>query len=196
MSIEGQIEKNDAVLDPAAWVDHHGDYLFRYAVSRLRDANSAEEVVQETFVAGLRHVEQFAGKGTQRAWLVGILKRKIVDYVRQRNRAVNLVDDDGDDPSQSLFDRSGSWRTGGKLHGDRRLDALERQEFWEAFRKCLDRLPPRQADVFALREMEGIKSEEICKELDISASNLWVLLYRARMRLSTCMKSCWDSEAQ
>lgn len=195
--MEAQIEKSDEALNPATWVERHGDYLFRYAVSRLRDAESAEEVVQETFVAGLQHAEQFAGKGAHRAWLLGILKRKIVDYVRQRNRISNLsTGDDGEDPSDSLFDRTGNWRTEFKRGNGRLLDSLERQEFWEVLRKCLTGLPPRQADVFALREMEQLSTDEICKELDISASNLWVLLYRARIRLSICMKSCWQDEPE
>ena len=75
-----------AKLDPAVWVDEYGEYLFRYAYSRLRDANAAEEAVQETFLAGVRYVEQFAGRGSERGWLLGILKRKIVDYVRARSK--------------------------------------------------------------------------------------------------------------
>lgn len=195
MSMQGQFEKSGPRPDPATWVEEHGDYLFRYAVSRLRDTDSAEEVVQETFVAGLRHAQQFAGKGTHRAWLLGILKRKIVDYVRQRSRASNLsATDDGVDPCDLLFDQTGSWRAEFK-HGGRPLDSLERQEFWEILRKCLTGLPTRQADVFTLREMEQLTTEEICKELEISASNLWVLLHRARTHLSICMKTRWQDQA-
>lgn len=195
MSMGGQIEKSSAAPDPNTWVEEHGDYLFRYAVSRLRDADSAEEVVQETFVAGLRHAQQFAGKGTHRAWLLGILKRKIVDYVRQRSRASNLsATDDGDDPCDLLFDQTGSWRAEFRRSGGRSLDSLERQEFWEVLRKCLDGLSSRQADVFTLREMEQLTTEQICKELDISASNLWVLLHRARTHLSICMNSRWENQ--
>ena len=77
-----------AQIDPELWVDDYGDYLYRYAYSRLRDANSAEEVVQDTFMAGIRHQSQFTGKGSQRAWLLGILRRKILDYVRLRSISV------------------------------------------------------------------------------------------------------------
>ena len=77
---------NSKTLNPACWVDEYGDYLYRYAVSRLRGGDAAEEVVQETFVAALRHVDQYKAKGSERAWLLGILKRKIIDLIRDRNR--------------------------------------------------------------------------------------------------------------
>jgi len=195
--MEGQIAKSNAGPEPANWVEQYGDYLFRYAVSRLRNAESAEEVVQETFVAGLRYIKQYAGKGSERAWLLGILRRKIVDYVRQRSRATNLESaDEGDDFSDVLFDQSGNWRSEFKQGGFRPLDSLERQEFWGILRKCLQGLPTRQADVFTLREMEQLTTKEICKELEISTSNLWVLLHRARLGLSICMKSRWQDQAE
>ena len=100
-------------LDPSIWVDNYGDYLFRYAYSRLRDANSAEEVVQETFLAGVRYAEQFSGKGTEQAWLLGILKRKIIDFVRKRTRQATVSGlEDESDPSAFLFDAKGNWRKG------------------------------------------------------------------------------------
>ncbi len=176
-------------VDPELWVDEYGDYLYRYALSRLRDADAAEEVLQETFLAGLRHAEQYSGRGHERAWLLGILRRKIIDLVRQRCRTTPLDESTVDEVSQQLFDERGSWRTEVRQVVAQPSDALERKEFWEAFRRCLAALPPRQADIFALREMEGQSTEQICKELEISPSNLWVLLYRARLRLSACMKS-------
>ncbi len=195
--MEEAIEKSGDAMNPATWVEEHGDYLFRYALSRLRDAESAEEVVQEMFLAGLRHAGQFAGRGTDRAWLLGILKRKIVDYIRKRSRASNLsTSGDENDPSDMLFDQTGSWRAEFRRGSDRPLDSLERKEFWDVLRKCLDGLTPRQADVFTLREMEQLTTEEICKELEISTSNLWVLLHRARLRLSVCMKSRWQNEVE
>ena len=186
------MEKSVKSPDPAQWVARHGDFLYRYALSRLRDVESAEEVVQETFLAGLRSVDQYAAKGAERAWLLGILKRKIVDHVRRRNRTGSMLRADGaDDLSETLFDHKGHWRTDPRVFGPEPSTSLQRQEFWHTVHACLEALPQRQADVFMLREMEGLGSKDICKELDISPSNLWVLLYRARLRLSQCMKSRW-----
>ncbi|MBI3836625.1 MAG: sigma-70 family RNA polymerase sigma factor [Planctomycetia bacterium] len=187
-------EPTHKALQPITWVDQHGDYLYRYAVSRLRDGEAAEEVVQDSFVSALRHAKQYAGTGSERAWLLGILKRKIIDYVRERNRTSNLGDDDVGDLSEVLFDENGNWKREARAPGDPPLDALERQEFWRILRDCLETLPSRQADVFVLREMDDQNTEEICKDLQISASNLWVLLYRARLRLARCMKSRWQQE--
>ncbi|HUY90089.1 MAG TPA: sigma-70 family RNA polymerase sigma factor [Pirellulales bacterium] len=189
-----QTHESDQSVDPAMWVDRCGDYLYRYAFSRLRDAESAEEVVQETFAAALAALGQYAGRGAERAWLLGILKRKIVDLIRQRNRTVSLEGERADDISESLFDQRGKWRVDPRGFGSVPSAAMENQEFWNVFRRCLAGLPRRQADIFTLRELDGMKSEQICKELGISSSNLWVLLYRARLYLSNCMKSRGQAE--
>ncbi|MBI2478402.1 MAG: sigma-70 family RNA polymerase sigma factor [Planctomycetia bacterium] len=185
---------NNKTLTPTTWVDQYGDYLFRYAISRLRDGDAAEEAVQETFVAALRHVDQYEAKGSERAWLLGILKRKIIDLVRARNRTTSLADEDSNDPAEALFDRSGNWHKNIRSAGYAPLDSLEREEFWRILRGCLEGLPRRQADVFVLREMDDQDTEEICKELEITPSNLWVILYRARLQLSHCMKSRWQQD--
>ncbi len=182
--------QGENALDPASWVDNHGDTLFRYSLSRLRDVESAEEVVQETFVAALRASGQYAGKGSEGAWLLGICKRKVIDHVRRRNRPDSPAGGDlGPDPSEVLFDDKGNWRRDPRLFGSRPESAIEREEFWQAFRGCLSGLSRRQADAFTLRELDDMESDEICKELRISTSNLWVLLHRARLRLTNCMKS-------
>lgn len=190
VSMDSQDSYSSNKIDPATWVDHHGDTLFRYALSRLRDPDSAEEVVQETFVAAVGAASQYSGAGAEGAWLLGILKRKIVDCIRGRNRPdAGLGAGPGDDPTESLFDEKGNWRFDPRFAGNQPGACLEREEFWQAFRACLNRLPQRQADVFSLREVEELSSEKICKELQISSSNLWVLLHRARLRLVGCMKS-------
>ena len=182
--------ERETTVDPSMWVDQHGDTLYRYAMSRLRDPDSTEEVVQETFVSALQALDQYSGQGSEGAWLLGILKRKIIDCVRRRNRPDSAPGGDvADDPSQTFFDAKGNWRTDLRVLKERPGACLEREEFWEAFRKCLERLSQHQADVFTLREIEELAGEEICKNLQISASNLWVLLYRARLQLSRCMKS-------
>ncbi len=179
-----------STVDPATWVDRHGDTLYRYALTRLRTPDLAEEVVQETLLAALHAIQQYSGKGAEGAWLLGILKRKIVDCVRRRGRPDSAVGVDlSADPSEAFFDSKGNWRSDPRLAGFRPEACLVREEFWQAFRGCLGRLPQRQADVFSLREMEDLASDEICKELQISPSNLWVLLHRARLQLMRCMKA-------
>jgi len=193
-NMEELTQAGDNTLDPSAWVDQYGDHLYGYATSRLRNREAAEEVVQETFLAALRHADQYSGQGAERAWLLGILKRKTIDYIRQRNRTVSLEGNESGDPSEALFDQRGSWQRGMREAGYQPLDSLEKREFWQILQECLQTLPTRQADVFVLREMDDKPTDEICKDLEISASNLWVLLYRARTRLSNCMKGRWQQE--
>ena len=184
----------DQASQPHMWVDEYGDFLFRYAVSRLRDVNSAEDVVQQTFLAGLKHFDQYSGKGSMRGWLLGILKRKIIDFVRERRRTSQQASDEAGNPFDQVFDRNGRWTKESASTIRQPMDSLEREEFWPIFRQCLEGLPPRQADVFALREMDDLSTEVICKELSISPSNLWTQLHRARLRLAICIKTRWNQD--
>jgi RNA polymerase sigma-70 factor (TIGR02943 family) len=190
------VSAGEIAVDVNSWVDQHGDALYRYTLLRLRDSESAEEVVQETFLAGLKAVAQFSGKGTERAWLLGILKRKIVDHVRKRSRGAVGASDEAEDVTELLFDTKGNWKSDPRMFGDQPSAALERNEFWRVFHDCLSRLPNRQADAFALRELEGFSTPEIQQEMDVSATNLGVMLYRARMRLSNCIQSHWRSDEE
>jgi len=189
--LQDSIQPHDNVVDPERWVDDYGDYLYRYAFSRLRDSNAAEEDVQETFLAGIRFQDRFKAEGAERAWLLGILKRKLVDYVRQRNR----YDRDGSyedshDPSEQMFDQNGNWKSGtfGQVQPD---DQVEASEVWDVVKGCLEHLPKGQADVFVLSVMEDMEADQICRELNITQSNLWVRLHRARLGLARCVGSKW-----
>ena len=178
-------------LNPDNWVDEYGDYLFRYAVSRLRDDNAAEEVVQETFLAGIRFQHRYTGDGTERAWLLGILKRKLIDHIRRRTRYDrDGVSDGSHDPSEKLFDRNGNWKNGAFASATPDGQVASR-EIWNVVKDCLKRLPQGQADVFVLSVMEEMTSEEICQELQITPSNLWVRLHRARLALAQCVGTRW-----
>ena len=182
-----------AELNPGDWVDEYGEFLFRYAYSRLRDANAAEEVVQETFLAGVRYSEQFAGRGSERGWLTGILKRKIVDFVRSRNKhdRVSSYEDDID-PSAQMFDAIGNWKPGAINWSPSPDQSLELSELQAVVQECLSGLPQNQADVFVLSVMEEMDSEEICRELNITPSNMWVRMHRARLGLAKCVGSKWS----
>ncbi len=188
--------ESPAELDPNSWVDRYGDDLYRYALSRLRSEEAAEEVVQQTFVAAWKHVDQYAGRGSVRGWMLGILKRKIVDLIRQRNRTTSLTAGEGEDRSDDFFDADGNWNPEVRSTLKQSLDSLEQAEFWEILHACLETLPTRQADAFALREMDEQSTGDICKVLGVSPSNLWVLLHRARLRLSQCMKTRWHQESR
>jgi RNA polymerase sigma-70 factor (ECF subfamily) len=185
--------------NPERWVDDHGDVLYRYALARVRDATVAEDLLQETFVAALKAQEGFAGQSSERTWLTGILKHKLIDHFRKRSREVPF------DPTEPLpaafemqFDAAGHWNVaagfGPKDWGSDAAGDMENKEFWEILDNCLGKLPPRTAQAFTLREMDDLPGEEICKVLQITATNLWVLLHRARMQLRQCLEMNWFSK--
>ncbi len=183
---------SDSIHSPDEWVDVYGDFLYGYAASRLRDANAAEEVVQETFLAGIRHHDQFRGEGTQRAWLLGILKHKIVDFIRKRLPSeLPGAEDDESPVEHRLFDRQGSWRNDVPWinHPGRQM---ELEELRNLVSNCLKHVPAAQADVFVLTVMEEMNGSDVCRELGISRSNLWVRLHRARLKLADCVRSKWS----
>jgi len=181
-------------LDPAKWLGEYGDFLFNFAFSRLRDREAAEEVVQETFVAGIKGLNQYSGRGAERAWLVGILKRKIVDLIRKRVRRASATGgEEQADISERLFDKRGHWKSDPRIFGKSPDADLRNKEFWTELNDCILALPTKQADVFTMRELEEKSGEEICKELNVTTSNLWVLLHRARLRLATCLKVKWGT---
>ena len=179
--------------DPNTWLDQHGDALFRYALLRVRNTTLAEDMVQETLLAALKARARYAGDASERTWLIGILNHKIIDNFRQTHReqpfTEHLLDDY--DISNELFDEHGHWmrRPSTWSNPDQ---AFEQQEFWETLAECVARLPPRLAELFILREIDGLDTDEICKVLDISTTNnAWVMLSRARMQLRQCLEIKW-----
>jgi RNA polymerase sigma-70 factor (ECF subfamily) len=188
-------------MDAAAFVaelDTHRRYLLRVAQLQLRDTDLAEDVVQDTLLAALKARDGFTGKSTVKTWLTGILKHKIIDAIRARQRqpvGVASFDDEVDlDDFDPLFKGDGSWSAPPADWGDPE-NALSRRQFFDVMQFCLDKLPPNTARVFMMREVMDLTTEEICKELTITANNLWVILYRARMALRMCLEQNWFSGA-
>ena len=175
-------------------LDTHRRYLLRVAHLQLRDADLAEDVVQETLVAALSAQAGFTGKSSVKTWLTGILKHKIVDAIRQKQRQPIIqasFDDETDlDDFDPLFKDNGGWAAPPADWGDPE-NALSRQQFFDIMELCLEKLPPNTARVFMMREVMELESDEICKELTITANNLWVILYRARMALRQCLEQNW-----
>jgi len=167
-------------------------YLLRYANLQLRDAASAEDAVQEALLAALAGQASFAGRANLRTWLTGILKHKIVDAIRRQARepVVSAEADEELADFDDLFTERGHWNERPAAWGDPD-GALEQAQFFRALETCLERLPSRTARVFMLREHLGLETGEICKELDITPTHCWVLLYRARMTLRECLQQTW-----
>ncbi|GIW92104.1 MAG: RNA polymerase sigma24 factor [Pirellulaceae bacterium] len=185
--MQGESQAPGGKLSPERWVERYGDQLYRYAMLRLRNAVDAEEAVQQTFLAALQNRDQYSGAGSEGAWLLGILRRKVVDVARRRVREMPIEPEVPQwDP---YFDSAGRWRVSWAATMQQPLEELERAEFWRIFRECLQGLPKRHATAFALRVLEDQPSPEVCEQMGISLSNLWVMLHRARLQLATCLQA-------
>ncbi len=146
-------------------------------------------------LSALEARDRFAGRSAEKSWLVGILKHKIIDHFRTKSRE-SLVDDvewpEYVREDEEVFDKNGHWRsdlTAPKEWPSDPSHLLEQKEFWQVLNQALAELPPRMARTFILREVDGLTTEEICKLLNISSANLWVILHRARMHLRHSLES-------
>lgn len=178
------------LLNPDLWIDNYADYLFNYTITRVSDNAIAQDLVQDTFFAGLKSAKNFKGEASERTWLVSILKRKIIDHYRKINSKkgkaevrINYKDDESE----------GDWLE------ERVLDPfdvtaeskLENEELGLAIHDCLSKLPFKQAEIFKMKTINNFDTEAICNEFDITPSNLWVIIHRARTTLADCLNKNW-----
>lgn len=188
--------------DPERWVAEHGDHLYQFALARLRHPARAEDMVQETFLAALKGGGTFAGRSAEKSWLMGILKHKILDHYRKASRESSFTDlEFYQDEESDCFIPDGLFKDGWIHEKGRDLgpmewstgpgSSLDSAAFWQVFQECNRKLPRNIAAVFTLREVDGVKSGEICQTLNITESNLWVMLHRARMALRRCLETNW-----
>ena len=177
----------------AKTLESHRKYLLRYALFQLRDPSLAEDAVQDTLIAALAQRDSFEGRSQLRTWLTSILKHKVIDLVRKRSRglpadAMQLGEED--DSAGRSFNARGHWIDPPADWGQPDA-ALDSKQFWLVYQKCCERMPERHALVFSMREVMDLSTEEICKKLEISKSNLHVILYRARLSLQSCLAKNW-----
>ena len=185
-------EERHASSDPSEWLDRHGDALFRFAILRVSSRDLAEELVQETFLAAWKGREKFAGRASERTWFVKILRNKIVDHYRRKTREVAATDLSADpDVTNEIFDDRGRWREPPGAWVPDPSSLIENEEFHAVLHTCMADLPERQAAAFTLRVLETKASDSVCKILEVTATNLGVLLHRARIRLRRCLELTW-----
>jgi RNA polymerase sigma-70 factor (ECF subfamily) len=178
--------------DPDQWVDRYGNMMYRYALARLSNPEAAKDLVQEALAAAVQSYKSFKGRSSTKTWLIAILKRKIVDHYRQLSNRQETDDIESvADSVQNQFDQSGHWRVMPSQWQVNPADNYEQKEFMDVLYACISRLPSRLAEIFMLREFEELDTQAICNQLNITESNCWVMLYRARMQLRGCLETNW-----
>ncbi len=178
-------------INPNKWIDLYADYLYNYTVSRVNDKDMAQDLVQDTFLAALKSMKNFKGEASERTWLISILKRKIIDHYRKVNSNKGKAEvritynDESETEGDWLEERVAD-------HFDKTAeDTMQNAELGDAIFNCLSKLPQKQAEVFRMKSIEGLETDFICNELNITASNLWVIIHRARTAMAACLKENW-----
>ncbi|RPD96704.1 sigma-70 family RNA polymerase sigma factor [Aureibaculum marinum] len=178
-------------LEPNNWVKNYADFLFNYTVTRVNNHEQAKDLVQETFFSALKAAENYRGQASERTWLISILKRKIIDHYRKINSKkgkaelkVNFYEEG---------DKKGSWleERVPQLWDNKVENDIENTELKDVLNKCIDNLPDKYRTVFILKNVEHFQTEEICNEMGITSSNLWVIIHRARHQLRKCLEDNW-----
>lgn len=177
-------------LDPTTWVDAYSDYLYNYTIVKVNDHEVAQDLISETFLAGLKSAENFKGEASERTWLISILKRKIIDHYRKKNSKkgqaevyINYTDEDSEgawleERVSDPFDKTAE-------------DTMENEELGVAILNCLGTLNEKQATIFKMKTIDNFDTEAICNEFEITPSNLWVIIHRARTAMAQCLEQSW-----
>lgn len=178
------------IIIPENWVDRYSDYLYNYTIVRVNDHEVAQDLISETFLAGLKSKDNFKGEATERTWLIAILKRKIIDHYRKINSnkgkaevRMSYSDEDADgdwleERVSDPFDKTAE-------------DVLENDELGSAILECLDGLSEKHASIFKMKTIDNFDTEAICNEFNITPSNLWVIIHRARTAMAQCLEKSW-----
>lgn len=179
-------------LNPDLWNVEHRDALLRFALQRVKDYGSAEDLVQETFLSAWHGRDHFRGDCSERTWLTGILRNKVIDHYRRRARRPAVLATDLETPES---EGSGllSWidRQPDLKDHNRPGAATERHEFMTDLERAIEELPAKMGEAFRMRELQGRSTEEITRELKISKANLWVLIHRAKQTLGESLADQW-----
>lgn len=187
---------NRDLLSDEVYLEEVRNQMVRFATIQLSDVTQAEDAVQEALIGALKNAKSFNGRAALKTWIFAILKNKIADVLRQKQRTVNISSlqskDNEDEDISELFDRKGFWKVDERPVTWGNPEASMREgQFWVVFESCLEHLPPKQARVFMMREFIELDANEICETLGLSTSNLHVLLHRSRLRLRECVENNW-----
>ena len=185
---------SDITLKPETWVDAYGNYLYNFAMMRLYNSDVAEDLVQDTFYSAVKAKASFLGNSSEKTWLTSILKRKIIDHYRKnaRSKEDNVLDNPDHFQKEGIL--KGHWEDNSlpfDWGASSEASAVENTELFKVVKNCLSKIPARMAATFTLKEFEDYSTEEICKELDITPSNLWVMMHRTKVQLRDCIEKNW-----
>lgn len=177
-------------FNPGKWVENYADALYAYTIVRVNDVQQAEDIVQNTFLSAWKARDSYKGQASEKNWLYAILKNKIVDHFRKQSSSrITLATGE----EELYFDEGEHWtnEAAPKDWGVNAAQPVESKEFFSILEQCKQKLKDIQQKVFVMKYMEDADSEEICKILNITTSNYWVLIHRAKLHLRKCLEKNW-----
>jgi len=191
---------NTHILNPAQWLALYGDYLFSIAIIKLNDRQLAEDILQETFLSAIKAAPNFRGESSEKTWLTTILNNKIIDQYRKKlvvKSATEYISQTELSFTQSFFESGPSviphwleetyprhWGTGADA-------GLNQREFEDILNACIKKMPDKLKLIFMAKFMEEETADNICKEFDLSSSNYWVIIHRAKVLMRSCLEKNW-----
>ena len=189
--------KSNRNVQPTTWVKDYADYLFHFAHQRVDQVELANDLVQETFLSALENIHQFEGRSSELTWLRSILRNKIIDYYRKQSSGLNkalMNIPEKSDESKDFFDENGIWRQEYAPHdfSARSDDKLNAKEFYKVLEYCMKKLPNLWSAVFTMKHIDEEESGVICQHLNITSSNYWVIIHRAKLNLRECFQNNWQ----
>lgn len=174
------------------WVNEYGDALYSWAYYKTHDRETAEDLVQETYISAFNSYENYNGSSSPKTWLFTILNNKIIDYYRKKAREENLFSRENNawiNASDDLFDEKDHWKKGEYITGSDNW--LDNPDFNNILALCIKKLPENWSLIIQAKYILDKDSKEICKELNISTSNYWQVTHRAKLLLKKCIELNW-----
>ena len=183
----------DRKVEYKDWVLQYSDLLYNFTLKKGFDESTAKDIVQDTFLAAWKNVDSFKGEASPKNWLFTILKNKIADYFRKSANKIALQTVHSGHNDHTFFDEEDHWKKGmyPKAWQVNFSNDLEVKEFYKVFSGCGKKLKQVQHTVFIMKYVDGLESDDICKELSITPSNYWILIHRAKVQLRACLEKHW-----
>lgn len=188
---------NSSSSSPTQWVQQYGDYLFSIAMLKVGNKETAEDLVQETFISAIKAKDSFKENSSVKTWLAAILKNKVIDYYRKKDvlkQVTEYIDDTQNSFSDSFFDQaSGHWlpETFPQVWAEEADSTVNRNEFYKILEYCIHKMPKKLVPVFTARFLDNEDTDIICKDFNISPSNYWVIIHRAKVLMRNCLEKNW-----
>ncbi|MFN0030611.1 MAG: sigma-70 family RNA polymerase sigma factor [Flavobacteriales bacterium] len=180
------------------WVRDYADGMHSWALHKTSDKQSAEDLVQETFLAATQSFSKFENRSQAKTWLYSILNNKIIDHHRKqfRQKTVSFetqTEKRGDAFMHHFFDENNEWNEtqSPAEWNDGQENLLDNLDFLRALQQCMGKLPAQWGSALQLKYLEEKKGELICKELGITPTNFWQILHRAKLQLRKCVEQNW-----